>query len=208
MDYGTLASMDELWKNGKSKKNQKNSANDSLNPMLAVPKSMQLQPDWNRIPSKDVKMSEEEFEEAIAALAWADAERGVKMGDAGKGILAGEMDKGMLLIKYISVVSPDRKEAYEKFNGKGDVVYGKFNQELMTRGSDGVWKSEYLTKEENARLSKFYSIYMNAITEYEAEHGKLPYKPAAIVNGTAGNPYSQWAAYNPQSYPSMYNFLA
>ena len=203
-DYGSLASMDELWKNGKSGKSKKNSANNSLNPIIATPKSMQLQPDWNRIPSKNVEMSEEEFEEAIVALARADAERGMKIGNAGKGILAGEMARSMLLTEYLSVVSPDRKGAYEKFNGKGDVVYGNFNQELLTRGTDGVWMNGY-TKEESARYSKFNSIYINALKEYEAEHGQIPYTES--VKSSAGNPYSEWAAYNPKAYP-RYSFLA
>jgi hypothetical protein len=84
---------------------------------------------------------------------------------------------------------------------------GEYNYGTLA-SMDELWKSEYWTKEEYARLSKFNSIYMNAYKEYEAEHGQVPYKPVATVKGTAGNMYSPWAAYNPQAYPSMYNFLA
>jgi len=200
MDKTALLLMDELWqKNGKEKKN------GITYETMQVSKTMQLTPDWNRIPSKNVAMSEEEFEEAIRGLALADAERGMKMGNAGKGIQAGQMEKSMLLIKYVSVVSPDRKGAYEKFNGKGDVIYGNFNQELMTRDKNGVWNSEYLTKEEMARKSKFGEIYLNAMKEYEAEHGQIPYTESIKP---APHPYNDWAAYNPKAYTGLYNALA
>jgi len=198
MDKSTLLLMDELWQK------------KDIMPMQ-VSKTMQLKLDWNRIPSKNVAMSEEEFEEAIRGLALADAERRTKMGEEGlkmsngKEILAGEMEKSMLLTKYISVVSPDRKGAYEKFNGKGDTIYGNFNQELMTRDRNGVWNSEYLTKEEMARMSKFWEIYINTMKEYEAEHGQIPYKNSLKSNQ---NPYSDWATYNPSAYPSLYNAFA
>ena len=204
MDPELMLLLEELRQN-KAKKDKGEALDDILQPN--IPKNAQLQPDWNRIPSKNVKMTEEEFEEAIRALAFADADRGMKMGNAGKGIQAGAMQYSKLQIEYISVVSPDRKAAYENFNGKGDTIKGNFNQTLMTRNSDGVWVSEYLTKEEMARYSKFGGIYINAINEYEAEHGKLPY-----VEDKKSAPnsywYSQWAAYNPSAYPSLYNVLA
>jgi len=200
-DLSTLLLLDELSKkNGKSKESQSNALNDVS--QQGIPKSMQLQPDWNRIPSKNVKMTDEEFEKAIKALAFEDAERGMKMGNAGKGILAGKMAYSQLQTEYVSVVSPDRKAAYENFNGKGDTIYGNFNQELLTRGSNGVWNCYYLNKEEMARKTEFGLIYLNAIKEYETEHGQIPYKETIT---SAPHPYSQWAAYNPSSYPSIYN---
>jgi len=204
MDRSSLASMDDIWqKNGKTKKSQSKPLDNILEPN--VPKSIQLKPDWNRIPSKNVAMTDEEFEEAIRTLAFEDAERGMRMGNAGKGILAGKAAYDKLLYEYISVVSPDRKAAYESFNGKGDVIYGNFNQELLTRGQDGVWNSYYLTKEEMSRMGNFGEIYINAMKEYEAEHGQIPYTETAT---TAPHPYSQWAKSNPSAYPSIYNVLA
>jgi hypothetical protein len=209
MDRDSLLLMDELWhKNGKAKKSQGNPSGNVLEPCMLIPKDKQLQPDWNRIPSKNATMSDEEFEEAIRALALADAERGMKMGNAGKGILAGEMAYCKLLTEYISVVSPDRKAAYENFSGKGDTVYGSFNQEMLTRGSDGVWQCYYLTKEEMARSSKFGTIYLNAMKEYEAEHGQIPYGKVSSSSKPAQDAYSLWSAYNPSAYPSIYNKLA
>jgi len=202
MDPSLMLLLEELRKN-KAKKNKGEALDDILQPN--IPKNAQLQPDWNRIPSKNVKMTEEEFEEAIRALAFADADRGMKMGNAGKGILAGAMEVAKLRFEYISVVSPDRKTAYENFNGKGDTIKGNFNQTLMTRNSDGVWVSEYLTKAEMERSSKFGGIYLNAMKEYEAEHGQIPYTETAI---SGPHWYTQWAAYNPSAYPSMYNVLA
>jgi len=202
MDPSLMLLLEELRKN-KSKKNKGEALDDILKPN--IPKNAQLQPDWNRIPSKNVKMTEEEFEEAIRALAFADADRGMKMGDAGKGIHAGAMEVAKLRFEYISVVSPDRKAAYENFNGRGDTIKGDFNQTLMTRNSDGVWVSEYLTKAEMERSSKFGVIYLNAMKEYEAEHGQIPYTETVK---SAPHWYSQWAAYNPSAYPSMYNVLA
>ncbi|MCL2101922.1 MAG: hypothetical protein FWH22_09460 [Fibromonadales bacterium] len=203
--------MDELWqKRDKSKKSKSKSIENDFIQSMPVIKAAQLKPDWNRIPSKNIAMSEEEFEEAIRTLALADAERGMKMGNAGKGILAGEMDRSKLLTKYISVVSPDRKAAYENFNGKGDVIYGSFNQKLMTRDNNGVWNSENLTKEEMARVSKFNEIYTNTLREYEAEHGPIPYTNSS-KSGSDNNPYKLLAAYNPSAYSgyySMYNVLA
>jgi ribosome biogenesis GTPase A len=69
MDLATLLLIDELkQKNSKSNKKQSKLLENILEP--SIPKSMQLKPDWNRVPSKEVKMTDEEFEEAIRALAF------------------------------------------------------------------------------------------------------------------------------------------
>ena len=173
---------------------------ESFKPSLpSLPKAKQLQPDWSSIPSKDVKMSEEEFEEAIRALALADAERAAKMGDAGKGISAGENERAKLLMEYISAVSPDRKSAYENFDGRSDTVYGSSNQKLLSRSPYGAWSCSP-TKEELSRAAKFSEVYISTIKEYEDEHGTLPYGASAKVVSSS---YS----YNTAAYNSLYNAL-
>ncbi|MDR0516661.1 MAG: hypothetical protein LBH25_06400 [Fibromonadaceae bacterium] len=188
----SLASMDSLWKNGRG--GQDALIEESFQPkMPSVPKAVQAQPDWNSIPSKNVRMSEEEFEEAIRALA---------LGSMGKSALEVEKERAKLLMEYVSVASPDRKAAYEKFDGRSDVVYGDSNQKLLSRSPYGKWNCESLTKEEQARVAKFNGIYINAIKEYEAEHGQSSYTASAK---TTYNLYSQWAG---NSYSSLYNAFA
>jgi len=148
--------------------------------MPMLPKNVQLQPNWDNIPSKNEAMTEEEFEEAIRALAFANTEKGA----------FGPKEYAKLLTEYISVASPDRKAAYEKFNGIGDTIYGSSNEKLMTRGSNGVWKNDTLTKDEITRASQFLAIYANAVKECDAK--------AAV------NPYSLGGS----AYSSIYNVLA
>jgi len=181
MGHKPLASMDDLWqkKNGTSKKDMDNAL--LFKPkMPMLPKNAQLQPNWDNIPSKGEAKTEEEFEEAIRSLAFANTEKGV----------FGSKEYAKLLTEYISVASPDRKAAYEKFNGIGDSIYGKSNEKLMTRGSNGVWKVETLTKEEITRASQYLAIYANAVKESEAKFSVNPYS----LGGTA--------------YSSIYNVLA
>jgi len=189
MDYATLAamghkplaSMDDIWqKKSGSFKNDVNHALFMKTNMPMLPKSAQLQPNWDNIPSKGEAMTEEEFEEAIRSLAFTNTEKGV----------FGSKEYAKLLTEYISVAAPDRKAAYEKFNGVGDSIYGSSNEKLMTRGSNGVWKTETLTKDEIKRASQFLALYANAVKESEAK--------------SAVNPYSLGGA----TYSSIYNVLA
>jgi len=174
--------MDDVWqkKNDPFKKGNDNTLLFKAN-MPNLPKSAQLQPDWDYIPSKSKEnMTDEEFEEAIRALAFTNTEKGA----------FGAKEYAKLLTEYISVASPDRKAAYEKFNGIGDTIYGDFKEKLMVRGSNGVWKNETLTKGEMTRASKFLEIYASAIKEYDAK--------------SAVNPYSLGVA----GHSSIYNLLA
>lgn len=181
IDHKPLASMDDLWqkKSGASKKDMDNTLSLKTS-MPMLPKSAQLQPDWNSIPSKNEAMTEEEFKEAIRDLAFSNAEKGV----------FGTKEYAKLLTEYISVASPDRKAAYEKFSGMGDSIYGNFNETLMTRGSNGVWKTETLTKDEITRASQFMALYANAVKECEVKSAANPY----LLGGT--------------TYSSIYNVLA
>lgn len=182
MGHKPLASMDDLWqkKSGSAKNELNNEMFLSAN-MPMLPKSAQLQPNWDNIPSKSKEtMTEEEFEEAIRELAIANTEKGA----------FGSKEYAKLLTEYISVASPDRKAAYEKFNGVGDSIYGSSNEKLMTRGSNGVWKVETLTKDEVARASQFLAIYANAVKESEAKSSANPYS----LGGT--------------TYSGLYNVLA
>jgi hypothetical protein len=203
MDRSSLLLMDELWqKNGKAKKAKSNPLDDILQPNASNNKLEE--PDWNRIPTKGVAMSEEEFEEKIKALAMKAAEKGMDLKDRGKGMEAFRFEEWNLFTKYISVVSPDRKMAYE-MNKNSDVIYGNGKQETM-KHAGGYWSARY-TNEELTRCSKFYGIYNDTIKEYEAEHGEIP-APQKKTTSASVNQYqvlAEFAAYN--RYLKM-NFLA
>jgi hypothetical protein len=202
-DRTSLLLMDELWhKNGKSKKNQSKPLDDILQP--GVSNNKLEEPDWNRIPTKGTAMSEEEFEEKIKALALKAAEKGMELKDRGKGMEAFRFEEWNLFTKYISVVSPDRKMAYEMNKGS-DVIYGNGKQETMIHAG-GYWAAK-LTNEELTRHSKFYGIYQNTIKEYEAEHGQIPDPPKKTTSAAVSQyqVLAEFAAYN--RYLKM-NFLA
>jgi hypothetical protein len=198
MDLATLLLMEEQ-KNGKSKK--KANINDDLMPGgMNTIKSILPKPDWNTIPTKDTAMSEEEFEEAIKALAFKTAEKGMAMEDIGKAKEAFRTEENKLLHKYISVASPDRKAAYENFKGTPydnsnyATVYGNPKQELMIY-ANGAWGT-MPTKDELSKYSKFYEIYQNAMKEYETENGKI----SDAGKSKSANPYnkdlSEYKSYN------------
>ncbi|MDR3002247.1 MAG: hypothetical protein LBU89_13420 [Fibromonadaceae bacterium] len=191
-DLTTMLLMDGLSKkNDKSNKN-KNSLISVLMPTNTQGIKYKLpKPDWNMIPSKDVAMSEEEFEEAIRALALKTAEKGMAMEDIGKATEAFRLEEKKLLWKFVSVASPDRKAAYENYRGNDYAIYGNPNQELL-RFANGAWGSGLLTKDELSRCSKFYDIYQNTMKEYEAEHGKIPEKGKS----NSVNPYQKYTGYN------------
>jgi hypothetical protein len=161
-------------------------------------------PDWDKIPSKDTAMSEEEFEEAIAALALKAAEKGMALGDADKGREALKQEEWDLLTKYISVVSPDRKTAYASSKGN-DVVYGGLNQELMNY-SNGQWNTK-LNSAELSRASKFYEIFNNATKEYEAEHGQIPQTQKKAASTSTAQYQTLLNPLTHKSY-SLLNYLA
>jgi hypothetical protein len=192
-DYGmpknALVMDDSLWQRGKSKKN--NLVLTANNDLVLGPNlsSIKIPPDWDRIPSKAEKMSEEEFEEAIARLAREDAKRGAEMRDAAKGMQAGEEIRIRMLTSYISVVSPDRKAFYEKYGGIGNSIQGDDGKMLMQRDSSGKWQAGQFTEDELARASKFYEIYRNAYAEYEAEFG-------AVQTSKTTNAYNSYGAYS------------
>ena len=208
LNYGLpqniLVMDDSLWRKGG--KSQKSSLiEEDLVKSAPDMSFIKIPPDWSRIPSKAVNMSDEEFEEAIAKLAREDAERGAAMKDAAKGMLAGEEIRIKMLTDYISVVSPDRKATYEKFGGIGNAIYGPEGQELMLRGADGKWQSGAFTEAELARASKFYEIYRQAYSEYEAEYGSVPSSKADPKLFTG---YGAYNAYNTYNAYSGYNACA
>jgi hypothetical protein len=174
-------------------KTDKNAGKSDLEPDLSSFKTSKAReiiagaPDWDSIPSKtgkDPEMSEDEFKEAIRALALKAAEKGMAMGDAKKGFDAFRSEEMSLLTKYMSTDSPDRKAAYESSKKYGnDVIYGNNNQELMTY-SNGSWNAK-LTNAELSKASKFYDIYQSAIKEYEAEHGQIPQPQKKAASASA-----------------------
>jgi hypothetical protein len=183
MSGTSLLLMSELWQ----KRDNINKNNDDLMPSIPALnlRGLLSKPDWSMIPSKDNAMSEEEFEDAIKALAIKAAEKGVALGDIGKGRDAFKLEEMNLMIKYISTASPDRKAAYENYKGIGNIIYGNSNQELM-KNTNGIWDCGTLTKEELARASKFYDIYQDTIKEYEAENGQIPSAAKPNANSLAG----------------------
>jgi hypothetical protein len=199
-----LVTDDSLWKKkgGAGKNNIFDEDSELSAPDLSF---IKIPPDWNRIPSKAEAMTEEEFEEAIAALAKEDAKRCAEMKDAAKGMKEGEEIRIRMLTEYISVVSPDRKAAYEKQGGIGYTIYGTGAQELMQRGQDGKWQTAGFTEEELARASKFQEIYRAAYAEYEAEYGSIP-KSADSYKTLSG--YGAYNSYSAYSAYSAYSFLA
>jgi len=178
------------YKKGKNGKNQteKSLTATQANPAYNLSLSKPPPPDWAYVPSKsEPAMSETEFEEAIKALALEYAERATEIGKSGKSasIINKELynlnrdfewKEAKLKTSFVSVVSPDRKAAYDKSDG--DVVKGNEpnywgENRLMDRGpSSWAW---YPTSAEMERISKFGEIYMNTLREYEAEHGQIPY---------------------------------
>lgn len=128
------------------------------------------QPNWDMIPTKGgTKRSEEELERAIIELA---------QKEAASGILAETSARAALEKEYMSLVSPDRKAAFSKYDGVSGVVNGtELNafgrRELMIYSSTERMWSTMPTKSELNMYSRFHEIYRNAFQAYEAEHGKV-----------------------------------
>lgn len=150
---------DSLWQRNKSGAGSNIPLGNEFEPnMSSLPKSLQQQLDWNRILGKNVDVKdEEEFKNAVVALAHSDAEKRVKASSLGKDALVAEM-------------------AYQ-----------------TSRNASIASNYETLTKEEKEMHAKFNEIYLEALKEYEAEHGKLPAMPLT---------------YNLSSYTGLYNLLA
>jgi len=186
MDRTALLLMDDLWQKTNKYNNKSNIMDDFVAPNSpALTKAMAAKPDWDySIPSKDSAMSEEEFEKAIKDLALKVAEKGAALGNAGEGRLSYRHEEAKLMTKYLSVVSPDRKAAYESNTYQDMMVY-----------ANGTWSTKF-TPEELSRSSKFYDIFNNTIKEYEAENGQIP------AGSKSSNPYKDLLA----EYKG-YNFL-
>jgi len=130
-------------------------------------------------------MTDEEFEKEISALALEFAEKSMEIGNSGKGkaMINSMLDKlrseynykrSNLELQYVSVVSPDRKAAYAKTDfTKCNVVYGNDGRGLLEWSSSG-WVT-IPTSAENERVYKFADIYRETLTNYEKEHGQIPY---------------------------------
>jgi len=185
MDRTGLLLMDDLWQKT-NRYNNKSSIKDDFAPNTsALNKAIAAKPDWDYgIPSKDTAMSEEEFEQAIKELALKVAEKGTALGNAGEGRTAYRFEEAKLMTKYLSVVSPDRKAAYENNSYQDMMVY-----------ANGSWSTKF-TPAELTRSAKFYDIFNNTIKEYEAENGQIP------AGSKTANPYKDLLA----EYKS-YNFL-
>ncbi len=178
MDRTALLLMDDLWQKTNKYNNKSNIMDDFASPNTsALNKAIAAKPDWDySIPSKDTAMSEEEFEQAIKDLALKVAEKGAALGNAGEGRLSYRHEEAKLMTEYLSVVSPDRKTAYENNS----------YQELMVYAG-GAWTTKF-TSEELTRSAKFYDIFNSAIKEYEAENGQIP------TGSKSSNPYNDLLA--------------
>jgi len=163
-------------------------ANPAYNVSLSGPRT----PMWDGFYTKrEPAMSDEEFEEAIKALAVEYAEKMVEIGNSGKsasiinkelfdfgyGFVNGK--KAALEVQYVSVVSPDRKAAYAKADFTNSYsVYG--NEKTILGGNELMrWTPDgwvlHPTDAEVGRIGKFTNIFMNALKAYEAENGvKIP----------------------------------
>jgi len=184
MDRTGLLLMDDLWQKNNKYSNKSKVIDDfAPNTTPALNKAIAVKPDWDYgIPSKDSAMSEEEFEKAIKELALKVAEKGAALGSAGDGRLAYRYEEAKLMTKYLSVVSPDRKAAYENNSYQDMMVY-----------ANGSWSTKF-TPDELTRSAKFYEIFNNTIKEYEAENGKIP------AGSKNSNPYkdllTEYKSYN------------
>jgi len=175
------------YKKGKIEKSQAEKfltttqANSAYNLSLSKPPP----PDWTYMPTKsEPTMSEAEFEDAIKSLALEYAERATEIGNSGKSNsminkelynLNRELEwkEWKLRTSFISVVSPDRKALYAKYDGKEPFLYGNNGKISMGSGPSGwIWCP---TEEEEARISKYAQIYGETLSAYEAEHGQIPY---------------------------------
>jgi hypothetical protein len=176
------------YKKGKKGKNSKNEtekspltttqASSAYNLSLSKPPP----PNWTYVPTKsEPAMSEEAFEEAIRTLYLEYAERAAEIVNSGKSKsminkqflnLDKEFDGrvGELKALFISVVSPDRKAAYNKSNGY--IVNGNGGERLMDYDPGGWWVM-YPTSAEWERMSKYEQIRHETIRSYEAEHGQI-----------------------------------
>lgn len=128
------------------------------------------QPNWNKIPTKGgTTRTQEELEKAIVELA---------QKEAANGILAGTNARYDLQREFVSLVSPDRKSLFAKYDGVSGALFGVSvnaygGRELMIYSSVEKTWSTALTKSEMDMYSKFNGIYTDAYLAYEAEHGKV-----------------------------------
>jgi len=159
-------------------------ANPAYNVSLSGPRT----PMWEGFYTKrEPAMSEEEFEEAIKALAVEYAEKMIEIGNSGKsasiinkelfdfgfGFVNGK--KATLEVQYVSVVSPDRQAAYAKADFTNSYsVYGNeinaFGEKELMRWTPDGW-TIHPTSAEIGRISKFTNIFMDTLKAYEAENG-------------------------------------
>jgi hypothetical protein len=182
-------------KKGKGKNKAEMPTITQTNPAYNLSLSGPRPPDWDKIcTKKEPAMSDEEFENAIKELAIEYADRAVEIGNSGKSksminkelydlSRAFEDKQYKLQTQYVSVVSPDRKAAYEQTDNKknqGPLVYGNEStlygpkeNVLMGWGPSG-W-GIYMTQAEQERLGKFNNIYIDTLRAYEIEHRQIPY---------------------------------
>jgi len=169
----------------KGKKGNTTQANPAYNVSLSGPRT----PMWEGFYTKrEPAMSEEEFEEAIKALAVEYAEKMIEIGNSGKSssIINKELfdfnysfingKQAALQVQYISVVSPDRQAAYAKADFTSTYsVYGNEKtisggNELMQWSNQSGW-SIIPTDAEVGRIKKFNNLFIDTLTAYEAENG-------------------------------------
>jgi len=147
-------------------------------------------PNWNNMLTKsDPIMTDEEFEKAIWEQAWKDASNGLAR--------MNNPEVAQMRRSFISVVSPDRKAAYEKTmsmtGGKlpiNQMIFDDNGNRLMHYTPNGFWAPRS-TPDELSRLAKFNQIYNEAYSAYEKEHGevKIPTGPVTVKRMT-GNPFA------------------
>jgi hypothetical protein len=162
-------------------------ANPAYNVSLSGPRP----PDWDRIYTKrEPAMSDEEFEEAIKALAVEYADRAMEIGNSGKSSsminnelykLAREFEEKQykLQLPYVSVISPDRKAAYATANfTESNSVYGNvpniYGENKLMMWGPGGWNT-IPTYAEQERIKKFNNIYVDTLKAHQAEYGPIPY---------------------------------
>jgi hypothetical protein len=181
-------------KKGKGKNKAEMPPITQTNPAYNLSLSGPRTPMWDGFYTKrEPAMSDEEFESAIKELAIEYAEKMIEIGNSGKSAsminrelfdFGQEFANGKqakLEILYVSVVSPDRKAAYEKADFTNSYsVYGNerniFGEnELMRWNSSSSCWSVQPTPAEEKRVGKFTTLFIDTLKAYETEHGvKIP----------------------------------
>ncbi|MFV0502625.1 MAG: hypothetical protein ACK5LT_01450 [Lachnospirales bacterium] len=142
------------------------------------------QPNWSTIITKrEPAMSEEEFEEAIRQLARDD------VSDDHYGLNREAYKE--LCHKYMSVVAPDRKAAYQESmrmtGGKMNAAcsfYDKSGNKIMNYNHQSLSYDIRSTDTEGDRARKFHSIYLDELNKLKSQQSTSSQSKTSDLHGS------------------------